>query len=751
MTRPFRVVRQMDQWLRCSYSDVAYDPARDLIELSFQHDARDATDAGDGDPANAGAAFDLACRVYHARPDLGQIERTTFDAKVGRGRDDAVIVLAVVDDGARGEFESVEPPRAPLDDPGALAIDVGGRLFVAERGARRVHVLDLANRRLLRTIDVDGVPLDLSTLGQDVWVVTSAGLLGRMGARSEPRWWTLPATVAGAARVVALSASRMLLVTDVGTADAKWVEVELAGGARVVGERSVPFASDVEVLFAGGVEERVVARRPGEDFLRFVRAAADAPWAAAVALHAHGYDGRGTVVTPTGRVGYFVADGATVGLRLAVVARRRYRRRGRVTTFRLDAGRYRETWGRVLIDACVPAGTSVRVVSVATDDPPDDPEIARIPPANVDAVEPLHPEATPLPPAALAVADGDVVEGAFFRRSVGREVAWTRAGEEFETFEAALPAATGRYLWLTLELVGDGRKSPRVKQVRVEVPGHDLLRRLPRIFSEGLAGSAGSAPGLGDGGVADFLRRFLAMFDATLADLDARSTWRHLLLDARSAPDEVLPWLAEFQGLVLDERWSPEARRTLTRDVAWFFRTRGTLPGLKRMLEVVLDGPVVLIEHYRLRGLGGAFLGTGDAPSSTAVLGYGFRVGGAVGEAGEVTVGGKKAADAFATHAHRFTVVVPGRLDGERRRMIVDLLDAHRPAHTVVDAICTVDAGMRVGMALYVELTSVAGATSGFVPLRLDGAVLGRDAVLGLPAPGFSLGDDRLGVETRIW
>jgi phage tail-like protein len=297
-----------------------------------------------------------------------------------------------------------------------------------------------------------------------------------------------------------------------------------------------------------------------------------------------------------------------------------------------------------------------------------------------------------------------------------------------------------------LELRGNTRVSPKVKCLRAEHPSHDYLRRLPKTYSR-------------DPRAAAFLLRYLAMFEGFLGEVDARSVDRDLLLDPCSAPDEVLPWLASFVGLVLDERWATapgacgcstvDARRRIIKEVAWLFRYRGTLPGLKRFIELYVGTPIVIIEHYRMRGVGAVALGENGAGFSTSVVAVGFRIGGAVGSDDPVAMGGS-AEDAFRTHAHRFTVMVPAPLTEEQIDVVTHILDIHRPAHTVFD-LCTVGAGMRVGRGLIVEVSSIVGPTGAFSKFQLGNtAVLGRGAILGRPGEGGSIGKSRLGTNTRV-
>ena len=105
--------------------------------------------------------------------------------------------------------------------------------------------------------------------------------------------------------------------------------------------------------------------------------------------------------------------------------------------------------------------------------------------------------------------------------------------------------------------------------------------------------------------------------------------------------------------------------------------------------------------------------------------------------------------DAFATHAHRFTVIIPRLLDDTQARTVADLLDLHRPAHTLYD-LCTVGAGMRVGMGLHVQLTSVVGPSASWRELELGQTRLGTDAVVGRPQQGLRPGGSRLGVDSRM-
>ncbi len=229
------------------------------------------------------------------------------------------------------------------------------------------------------------------------------------------------------------------------------------------------------------------------------------------------------------------------------------------------------------------------------------------------------------------------------------------------------------------------------------------------------------------------------------------------MLDPRSAPAEILPWLASFVGLLLDERMGhaprpggkiEDVRRTLIAEATWLFRFRGTVPGLRHFVEIYLGIQTILIEKFRARGLGGALLSDSGGLSSNSILGAGFRVGGAIGEDETQLLSGS-IEDAFDTHAHRFSLIIPASLTSEQLDVVKQILDLHRPAHTLVD-VCTVGAGMRVGRGLHVELTSIIGRNGGFSQLQLGNAMLGRGAILGRPDAGTVIGGSRLGEDSRV-
>ncbi|MFN0122737.1 MAG: phage tail protein [Blastocatellia bacterium] len=747
--RPFALIRTHDQWLCAAHDATAL--LGEVVSPGWKTDP--AAESRDETPFRemaGGLAFDAQCRLYRSLPGKGVIERTRWaPPDPARSVEDTpapVRLFADVEPDAFGDFTTPAPTMA-LQQPRGLAVDDGGRLFVAETGARRVLIYDLWSNRLLRRVHLAAAPLDLATDGDTVYALTGAPAPGliRLDARRDPLSLPAPDTIGNPACLALAPDGELFALENAGTENA-WV-ISYQRPSMVI---DVPFATDIEFQLqdpvigktcAGESHILVVARRPGEDFPRFC-IGPDEP-VALPPLRARGYDGRGIVRTPGGRIGFYSTGR---GFLTATAARVRYHTEAALTTFRLDSGAFQTIWGRVFLDACIPRDTSITVRCLATDEPPADATIPRTPPANTTA-SPAKPElAPPLPPMSLARRLAGAPPQPLHRRETGCELPWIARGpaDAFETWEAPVMTEPGRYLWLRLELRGTTRVAPRVRALRAEHPGHDYLRRLPRIFSREEQSAA-------------FLQRYLAMFEGTLGELEALADARAVLLNPRGAPAEILPWLAGFAGMTLDERMARaprpggrtvDVRRTLIEEAMSLFRFRGTVPGLRRFLEIYLGFAPTLIEKYQVRGLGGAIIGDPGGLTPSSVLGAGFRVGGAIGEPGTLAIAGT-AADAFATHAHRFTVVIAAALTSEQQAVVQHILDLHRPAHTLVD-VCTVDAGMRVGRGLHVGLTSLVGRTSGFTQLQTGASLLGRDAILGRPGPGSMPGASRLGQDTRV-
>lgn len=739
--RPFATLHTVDQWLRCAHVATAIDADNRWVELGpGPEPGAGATPptAPAGPPG--GLAFDSHCRWYRSDVETGSVASALFrpDRLQVGGSLESELDLFPAEPAALGDFATDDAAPGSLLAPRGLAVAPRDRLYVAESGKHRVLVYDLFERRLRAIIPTapEGSsgprPIDLATHGEQVFVLTEPPKLLVIVHEQVVAELAIPEAVAPT-RVAASPNGRLALL------DGGQSKVLLVGepGAIDVSEH----ATDLEFDGEHGV---VVAAWPGEDFRRhrFQDPQPTRPW-----LRARGYDGRGIVRVPDGRLGFFTAR----GLRIALQDRASYVASGSVTGFRLDSGQWQTVWGRCFIDACVPEGTRVRFFCASADEPPEETALERTPPVNAtDAAVPYADRSPPMPPLSLVATD-ETEYAELHRRSNGRELPWAPPGDDgFATFEAPVPAGPGRYLWISLLLDGSTRQSPRIRSVRVEYPSHDALARLPKVYSA-------------EPTMASFLRRYLTPLEGLFSEFDAKAFQRAALLDPDATPEAALPWLANFLGMVLDERWARaprpggrpdgaahacdasdrfdraprgfhyvDARRALIKNATCLFRLRGTLEGLTRFIQIYTGVPVVILEQFRVRGLGGAVIGAEAPAFSSGVVGS-LRVGGAVGSADASPLTGS-VADAFRTHAHRFSVIVPAAFTEEELDVVRHIITVHRPAHTLFD-LCIVGAGVRLGLGAHVGLSSFVGEDSGFTQLRAGGSVVGRDGILGRPEP----------------
>ncbi|MFJ7204030.1 phage tail protein [Streptomyces sp. NPDC098789] len=708
--RTLGLLADADQWARCAHESTALLDEGGVCLAWEPEPERGPPPAGHGP---AGLAFDRWGRAYRSHPRTGRVE-----------------VLPTTCTGSAAG--APHQPPGTLCVPRGLAVDTAQRLYIAESGAGAVQVVDLWAERPLRRVPVRDAarphrrPLDLTAhCGAVVALLTRPAGLVLLRGRRDPRPGPVLRPPAGAAGL------RPTRIADhAGQVHVLWTG---PGGGRAVVARAdgsrplvVPDAGDLDFTAEGTL---VVARGPGRP-LRLFRPDG-ASWAEIEPLRAPGYDGGAMTVAPDGRIAFTTAHGTA---RTAGPAAR-YTPAGRVVCYRLDAAEYRTRWGRVFLDACVPPGTDVRISCLTSDEDTVPDPLPRTPPVRGGRVV-RHPELTPPLPSADQVAAHLPDPAPLFRRPTGREWPWAQIAPDdgYDTYEAPVTAPPGRYLWIVLQLTGTLRLTPRVRGLRVERPGHRLPGQLPRAWSR-------------DEGDADFLQRFLAPAEGLLHELDGRAAERTLLLDPDATPQEALGWLAGLVGLALDRRWPVAARRALVAQAYDLFRIRGTVACLERILRLFLPLPISVVESWRLRGLGGAVLGAGPGGPPAPAVGGAASTSGALGR---FTVGGTRPGeDGYTATAHRFSVLIPADLGAEQLEVVRAVVEAHKPAHTLVD-ICPLGAGMRIGRTLHLGLTSVVGPGAAWGPAVVGSVRIGDDGIVGVPAVGARVGETSIAGAVRV-
>jgi len=215
-------------------------------------------------------------------------------------------------------------------------------------------------------------------------------------------------------------------------------------------------------------------------------------------------------------------------------------------------------WHRLMLDACIPPGTSIEVWSRAANNETD-----------------LYLTQWQREPKPYLRADGSEIPFLRFGRAGNGQSPTSKLGDG--TWELLFQRARGRYLQLKLQLSGDERSTPRLSAVRSYYPRFSYLANyLPSVYRE-------------DEQSASFLDRFLANVEGLHTTLEDKIAAAQILLDVRSAPREVLEWLASWFDVALDPSWDEPKRRMFIKHAMEFFQYRGTIRGLTMALHLALD------------------------------------------------------------------------------------------------------------------------------------------------------------------
>ena len=83
-----------------------------------------------------------------------------------------------------------------------------------------------------------------------------------------------------------------------------------------------------------------------------------------------------------------------------------------------------------------------------------------------------------------------------------------------------------------------------------------------------------------------FLGRFLRIMENILQPIEGVITNIACYLDPYLTPEEFLPWLAGWVGVIDDDTWPLERRREMVRRAAELYRWRGTRRGLMEHLRI---------------------------------------------------------------------------------------------------------------------------------------------------------------------
>lgn len=359
----------------------------------------------------------------------------------------------------------------------------------------------------------------------------------------------------------------------------------------------------------------------------------------------------------------------------------------------LDSKTYRCVWHRVVLNGHVPQGAAVRVDTFTSEGAKETDEVLSLPESRW--------------------ATGQV------DRTVG-----------CEEWDCLVQSPPGRYAWVRLTLTGDGAETPELDALRVYYPRASSLNYLPAVYKQ-------------DAVSADFLDRFLSIFDSIRGGMNARVTAIARYFDPMATPanaqnvggTDFLSYLAGWLGLSLQSNWPVHTRRELVRQAHRLFALRGTPAGLRLAIEIYAGVKPTVLEMFRLRRwlivnqskLGDCSTVFGDDVMQRLHVGSNSSI----GKFRLIDYGDPKM-DFFNEYANRFLVIVPkwpGATESDFQT-VQQIVETAKPAHTVAE-IEWAEPRMRVGLQAFVGVDTVVGK----YPLGvIEGkGALGYDTVLGVP------------------
>ena len=286
-----------------------------------------------------------------------------------------------------------------------------------------------------------------------------------------------------------------------------------------------------------------------------------------------------------------------------------------------------------------------------------------------------------------------------------------------DRLEVLIQSGRGRYLHLRIELLGDGHSTPSIANIQVYGPRSSSVHYLPPPFHQ-------------DPESVFFLDRLLSYFDTSQQEIRFMMSDFTRYLDPQGVPaGAFLDWLGSWFDWHFLAQWPTDLRREMIRRSIEFFKQRGTLKGLKLMLQwhtgLQGDQPQI-IEHFRLRNYT-ALQVRKPVESRTAPV-------------HDLFVAEKPLTPPADEITHWFTVVLPVSVvpDEKAHQLITGLIEAQKPAHTAFQ-LCLFSPGLRIGKQSSIGIdtwlghypkeplgTLILGQSSGLTAATSPGHKIGR-------------------------
>lgn len=273
---------------------------------------------------------------------------------------------------------------------------------------------------------------------------------------------------------------------------------------------------------------------------------------------------------------------------------------------------------------------------------------------------------------------------------------------------ALFPETRGQYLQLKFEFRSEGQQTYRIKTARIFFERQSYLRYLPAVYQEDSAGRA-------------FLEKFLSIFESLNYDIEQQIQEMVGYFDPYGVPSDFFAWLGGWLAILTDQNW-PEAKlRKLLENAFRLYGLRGTIPGLKQMIEIFTEETVTILEHFHLKAP--LVIGAHSRIGTETVVGKGFTKRLILEESS--TIGGfvlnelpDEPEKVFEADAYDFTIFAnTTRLDAPQEKALQRLVQAEKPAHTRCYLRTSSEAEMQLGFHAFLEVDT--RLSKGFKPIQL--------------------------------
>lgn len=234
----------------------------------------------------------------------------------------------------------------------------------------------------------------------------------------------------------------------------------------------------------------------------------------------------------------------------------------------------------------------------------------------------------------------------------------------------------GRYLWLKITLRVQGEWIPRIERIYVYFPRHTWLSYLPEIYQENQKS-------------ASFLERYLGIFQTLYEEMTEKIERTPGLLEPSVGEDTLLDELADWFSIEKKELWSREQLLYLVQNAPRMSRMRGTVSGIREMVELYTGRKPYLVEYHKIQ----PYFDKGERERLLKRL--------------------------YAAHPWQFAVLVNEEDIGQERRLSVlqQVVELAKPAHMEC-RIVVLKPYIFLNRHSYLGINSVLGQ---YRPLRLDG------------------------------